>query len=613
MEKVLLINMPFSSIKWPALGISLLKPMLQQRNIFCDVKYFNLDLATMVGLDLYEDIAIYPQHSIGEWLFAQHVFDNQLPSEDEFRRYLLSQYHNWDGCEAIFRVRRMIGPFLDHCIESTRWQDYAIVGFGSMFEQNLASIALAKQIKQLDPHKTIVFGGANCEGDMGLESLRCFKAIDFVCQGEADFSFPELVECLFAGRPIVDVPGVLYRVDGHSVRGRECETVKDLDCVALPNYSDYFKQIADHGLPFSICSEIQMETSRGCWWGAKRQCRFCGLNAANIKYRSKSKGRVLDELNHLIQTYGTQYDIHLISMVDNVLDMNYFKDVLPELKRQAIGVDLFYEVKANLKQDEVRMLRDAGVKWIQPGIESLSPHVLKLMAKGVTALQNIQLLKHCSRYGVYPTWNIIYGFPGETESDYQEMIDLILRITHLTPPEHVIRLCLQRFSPYFDATEAYGFTDVRPEESYSYIYPYERNVIKNLAYYFEYGYRDEMTPPDCGDQLKDTIRYWTNCYQNSETLSYEAMSSSESVITDTRMCAVRSQTHLEHSQKDVYEFCDKPRTFPDIYSFIRDKYEFQSVRRRDLHDFLGEMVASNFMVQQGSKYMSVAVSVDSQN
>lgn len=610
MEKVLLINMPFSSIKWPALGISLLKPMLQQRNISCDVKYFNIDLAMMIGIDLYEDIAIYPQHLIGEWLFAQHVFDGRLPSKAEYKRYLLAQYHNPKGCDAIFQVKKAIKPFLDHCIESTRWQDYALVGFGLMFEQSLASIALAKRIKLLDNKKTIVFGGANCDGDMGVESHRRFKDIDIVCQGEADFSFPELVERLFTGKPIDDVPGAVYRVDGASVTGNQCETVRDLDTVASPDYGDYFKQIETHGLPFSICNEIQMETSRGCWWGAKRQCRFCGLNAASIKFRSKSKKRVLDELNQLVKTYGTQYGIHLVSMVDNVLDMNYFKDVLPELKRQKLDVDLFYEVKSNLDQDQVRMLRDAGIKWIQPGIESLSPHILKLMNKGVTALQNVQLLKYCRRYGVYPTWNIIYGFPGETEKDYHEMIDLIFKITHLTPPENVIQLCLQRFSPYYDASEEYGFIDVRPETSYSYIYPFAQDIIKNLAYYFEFGYRSEMAPPDVGDQLKDTIGYWTNCYQHGESLSCAAISSSDLVVTDTRACAVNTHTHLENSQKDVYTFCDTPRTFPAIYSFIRNKYQSQSVRQRDLNDFLEEMIASHLMVHQGSKYLSVAVFMD---
>ena len=57
---------------------------------------------------------------------------------------------------------------------------------------------------------------------------------------------------------------------------------------------------------------------------------------------------------------------------------------------------MFYEVKSNLRKEDVRQLREAGVVAIQPGIESLSDEVLRIMRKGVSALQNIQLLKGCA-------------------------------------------------------------------------------------------------------------------------------------------------------------------------------------------------------------------------
>ena len=76
-------------------------------------------------------------------------------------------------------------------------------------------------------------------------------------------------------------------------------------------------------------------------------------------------------------------------------------------------------MKANLTREQVRLLADAGVRHIQPGIESLSDHVLALMKKGVTGLRNVQLLKWCKEYGIEVDWNILYGFPGETREDYR--------------------------------------------------------------------------------------------------------------------------------------------------------------------------------------------------
>ena len=102
-----------------------------------------------------------------------------------------------------------------------------------------------------------------------------------------------------------------------------------------------------------------------------------------MAYRSKSAARAFAELTQLHQKYP-QYPI---SMVDNILDMHYFKAFLPEIRAQQLELDLFYEVKANLKKKQVRLLYEAGVRRIQPGIESFSDEVLALMDKGVTGLQ----------------------------------------------------------------------------------------------------------------------------------------------------------------------------------------------------------------------------------
>ncbi len=138
-------------------------------------------------------------------------------------------------------------------------------------------------------------------------------------------------------------------------------------------------------------------------------CTFCGLNGATMAFRSKSPARALDEMTELARRHpGCD-----IQAVDNIMDLGYFKNVLPALAARRLKVDLFYETKSNLNKDQVRLLRAAGVRDIQPGIESFSDTVLKLMRKGVTGLQNIQLLKWCKEFGVVPSWNFLWGFPGE--------------------------------------------------------------------------------------------------------------------------------------------------------------------------------------------------------
>jgi radical SAM superfamily enzyme YgiQ (UPF0313 family) len=91
-------------------------------------------------------------------------------------------------------------------------------------------------------------------------------------------------------------------------------------------------------------------------------------------------------------------------------------------------------VKVNLTQEQIRTLAEAGVHHIQPGIESMSTHVLKLMDKGATALQNVRFLKWAEAYGMAVTWNVLLGFPGEQPEDYERQLAIIRLIPHLPAP-----------------------------------------------------------------------------------------------------------------------------------------------------------------------------------
>jgi len=73
--------------------------------------------------------------------------------------------------------------------------------------------------------------------------------------------------------------------------------------------------------------------------------------------------RALAELETLVKTYGD----YPICVSDNILDQGYLRTFVPALKARTLGAKLFYEVKANLKKNDLRSLRDAGIDKIQPG------------------------------------------------------------------------------------------------------------------------------------------------------------------------------------------------------------------------------------------------------
>lgn len=115
------------------------------------------------------------------------------------------------------------------------------------------------------------------------------------------------------------------------------------------------------------------------------KCHWNGLCA-------KSPQRVIDDLKSMLPNHPNR----LINMVDNIMPHQYFKSLLPRLADELPNVKIFYEQKSNLSLEKVIALKRSGVTLVQPGIESLSTPLLQRMRKGVTARQNINLLRYWS-------------------------------------------------------------------------------------------------------------------------------------------------------------------------------------------------------------------------
>jgi magnesium-protoporphyrin IX monomethyl ester (oxidative) cyclase len=160
----------------------------------------------------------------------------------------------------------------------------------------------------------------------------------------------------------------------------------------------------------------------------------------------------------------------------------YVTEVLPRLKTPR-DMRIFYEVKADLTRRELSALADAGVTLVQPGIEALATSTLKLMRKGTSSLQNISFLKHCAALGIRPFWNLLIGFPYETDEIYRRYAAIIPLLTHLYPPTGVYPVRFDRFSPYHQNPEMYG-VNLYPLEWYSFVYPFDQNDLNEFAYYF---------------------------------------------------------------------------------------------------------------------------------
>jgi radical SAM superfamily enzyme YgiQ (UPF0313 family) len=119
---------------------------------------------------------------------------------------------------------------LDEVVQHIRDLHPRIVGFTTTFHQTCGSLAVARRLKALPDPPIVVFGGANCEGEMGLQMIRSFDCIDYVCCGEADLTFPRLLAHLLRDGPPVSA-GVLHR-GAREVVGSDA--VQDLNALPYP-------------------------------------------------------------------------------------------------------------------------------------------------------------------------------------------------------------------------------------------------------------------------------------------------------------------------------------------------------------------------------------------
>lgn len=610
MKKVLLISMPFGALERQALGISLLKGRLNTLDIPCDIHYFTFNFAEFIGYDEYQWIAYELPYTAfsGDWAFTEALHGEDKERDHAFFQNILLD--KWRQPETTIgrlrRVRSYVTHFMDYCMAAVDWKEYALVGFTSTFEQNIASLALAQRIKAAHPQISIVFGGANWEGEMGCELHRSFPFVDYACSGEADESFPALVQHIMANESpaqfAASIPGLIYREGEQTVYTGSAPLVTGLDEMPFPDFEDYFRDLANSTIGSMIVPMLLIETSRGCWWGAKSHCTFCGLNGGSMNFRSKSAGRALQEIEYLVD----RWQIEFIEVVDNIIDMGYFKTLLPELVRANRGLRLFYEVKANLNRKHLDMLRQAGVYRIQAGIESMSNHVLKLMRKGTTAFTNLQILKWAAEYGLVADWNLLYNFPGETPQDYDEMLTLLRSVRFLNPPTGYGPIRLDRFSPYYDNSNAYGFTNIRPIAPYPYLYPFENERLQKIAYYFDYDYENSSDPDSYTAAVVDYVRDWQN---NPERGALHALPRPDGTLAlvDSRANAVYNEYSLDGPAKAVYEFCDTAHILNAVVKHVQASFPEYELGETTVRALLEWMVACNWMVTQDGYYFSLAL------
>jgi len=491
--EVLLIVPAFHVMNYASLAVHLLQACGREAGFQVQVLYANILLASLIGERAYTKICDAPVGSFaGERFFARCAYGlpplgrraGQMFKAD----WVIGPDKDWEirpdldcyQCKQPITVQELRGleryaeGYVDGVAKAVSERHYKVVGCTTIFEQTAASVALLNRIKSLGRDTITILGGANCEGEMARGVASLPSGIDYIFSGESEATFPRFVRAILAGSS----------PQGRIRYGAPCT---NMDALPRPTYREFYEQ-RRRFLPTSRVpaweTHIPYETSRGCWWGQKHHCTFCGLNEETITFRQKSPDRVIEDLRVLLRTHPTRN----IITTDNIMPHTYFKTLLPRLAPEFPRITMFYEQKANLSLPQILALKRAGITSIQSGIESLSSRLLTLTKKGVQARQNLVLLRYAAAAGLHLDWNLLWGFPGDDEEAYKEMLAIFPLVHHLQPPRALAHLSIERFSPYYSRPSQFGIRKIAPLRGFYDFLPREAE-IERIAYHFTASYR----------------------------------------------------------------------------------------------------------------------------
>jgi radical SAM superfamily enzyme YgiQ (UPF0313 family) len=306
-----------------------------------------------------------------------------------------------------------------------------LLGFSFMSNFHGLAIFLTQQVKRAFPDLPVVWGGSDptINPDQGIQHA------DYVCQGEGEEMIVELVEALQSGASVNGIANLWFARDGETVRNSPRPTEKDLDNYPLTDFELKDKWYLHDGMveegiypPQShLHTNYPTMTSRGCPYN----CSFCcnsnyrDLYGAAKYVRRHSVEYVIKELEQRLQTYP---NLAFIEFYDDVF--TFKSEWLHEFAAQykaRIGLPFFaYTHPQMCKDEDLRVLRDAGWEYTIMGVQSGSEEILQMFDRKMARQRMIDSAHLLTRIGVRLIVDLIGNNPMEDERTMRETFEMLL-------------------------------------------------------------------------------------------------------------------------------------------------------------------------------------------
>ena len=309
---------------------------------------------------------------------------------------------------------------------------------------------------------------------------------------------------------------------------------------------------------------------------------------------------MVSEIDDLTTTHKTLS----VAFTDNLLPLKTSRAIFKQIKTLRKDFRLFGEIRATTPVRDLCEMHAAGMQEVQIGIEALSTRLLKKLNKGTTAIQNIEIMKHCEMLGIQHSSNLIMHFPESDQEDVTETLQN-LEFTFSFRPLRMVHFWLGIGSSVWQNPETFGIKAVFNHGNYAGIFPQE--VVESMqftiqAYRGDIGHQKRLWQP-VKKKLKDWKKAYAKLHQGAKhekILSYR--DGRNFLIIRQRRLDGEPLTHrLEGTSRAIYLFCQKHRALKRII----DRFSFVPSDR--IEPFLRMMVDKKLMFRENDRYLSLAV------
>ena len=594
-EKLLLISMPFAILDAPSIQLGTLSGYLKNKGIPVDVHHAYLRCAEILDPELYRVIS---------YSMRDEIFYPYFLYPENFQRYrdmITNYFNNFVKYRPISleTVLARLNSFNEELLTKLDFSKYSLIGFSVTYDQLKSSIFLSRKIKQRYPDIPIVFGGAYCNGDLGISLLKTFSEIDFIVSGEGEETLTTLFKNL-AKKKFAAIKGLGWRDNGN-VKFNGFPEKLTLDSLPMPEYEDYFHELENCSPNFKNAIKyhlnIPVEGSRGCWWN---KCTFCNLNSQYNDYREKSVARVIEEVKKQVN----KYQCHSIRFVDNIQRIKNFDKLMSGLKELNKDLNIFLEIRAgHLKKQDYRLMRDAGVTRVQIGIEAFGNKYLKKMNKGVTNIENLAAIKYCQEFGILIIYNLIINYPNEDQCDLQEASENIKFLKSYIPPWAVNSLGIYHGSPVYRNPQDFNIKEIKiPDHA---LWRFPQKIWQTLISFY-YDYTCINDGKDRRSSWQEILRTWQQTGRDRihRPLLYYQDTGDFLTITD-QLSENSFKRILKGVERELYLFCDSIQTRSAILK------QFPEISPDHLERILGKWIANRWMFREEEKFLSLAIRMSS--